>query len=168
MPAKRQLILFVLLAVAASAALAQPSIVNIMLRPGEPREIELTPKASAVCRNTYNCPTELNFRWTGTKPSDDSERLHVEYKPGLFFSDDGKPSEVTPQKCFSFPGDANPFTLEHGAANGRNVVFKADAESCPDKVAFFFDISCQNAAGDNCGGVETLDPATMVDNGKRR
>ena len=36
------------------------------------------------------------------------------------------------------------------------------------KVAFFFDISCQNDSGDYCGGVETLDPGTMVDNGKRR
>ena len=167
MSAKRQLILFVLLAATSSAALAQPAIVNIMLRPGEPRSIELTPNASAVCRNTHNCPTELNFRWTGTKPKDASERLSVEYKAGLFFSADGTPSHVAPQECFSFPGDANPFELEHGAANGRNLVFKTDAEACPDKVAFFFDISCQNAAGDNCGGVETLDPATMVDNGRR-
>ena len=167
MATKRCLMLIALLAAASSAALAQPAIVNIQLRPGEPRTIEVTPNASAVCRNTANCPTEINLRWLGPPPKDATERISVEYKAGLYFAEDGTPAQIEPKECFSFPGDANPFDLEHGAANGRNLVFRSDAEACPDKVAFFFDISCQNKAGDNCGGVKTLDPATMIDNGRR-
>lgn len=167
MATKRFLMLIALLAAVSSAALAQPAIVNIELKPGEPRTIEVTPNASAVCRNTPNCPEEINFRWVGVPPGDATERIEIEYKAGLFFAKDGTPSQIDPKECFSFPGDANPFRLEVGANNGRNLIFRPDAEACPDKVVFFFDISCQNEAGDNCGGVKTLDPATMVDNGRR-
>lgn len=167
MTARRTLTTIAALLLAAGPLLAQPAIVNIQLQPGTPRTIEVTPNATAVCRNNPNCPTELNFRWIGAAGDDTSERLSVFYKDGLYWKDDGSAGVVPASDCFSFPAGQNPFTLEPGAANGRNVVFKADAEACPDKVAFFFDISCQNAKKDACGGIETLDPGTMVDNGRR-
>ena len=136
----RRLFLAIAVALVTSSALwAQPSIVNIQLRPGNPRTIEVTPNASAVCRNTPNCPTELNFRWVGPKGSDPTARIHVDYKPGLFWGEDGTPSQVAAQACFDFPGGDNSFALEHGAANGRNLVFKSEAEECPHKVTFFFE-----------------------------
>lgn len=167
MTTRRTLLAIAALLIAAPPLLAQPSIVNVQLRPGTPRTIEVTPNATAVCRNNPNCPTELNFRWIGDAGTDDSERLSVFYKDGLFWDDKGNAAVVPAGDCFSFPDEQNPFTLAPGPANGRNVVFKADAEGCPDKVAFFFEISCQNARQDRCGGIETLDPGTMVDNGRR-
>lgn len=165
MHGKRCLLTITLLLVASSTLMAQPGIVNIQLQPGTPRTIEVTPRVDAVCRKTPNCPTKIDFRWIGAAGSDPSERILVEYKYGLFFGEDGTPSQTAPETCFTFPGDANPFELQHGPANERTLLFKEDAEGCPDKVVFFFDISCQNEAKDNCGGIATLDPATMVDNG---
>jgi hypothetical protein len=167
MTTRRSLLFSAALLLAATPVLAQPSIVNVQLQPGTPRAIEVTPNATVVCRNNPNCPTELNFRWVGSAGQDDSERLSILYRDGLFWDQEGKPAVVAASDCFSFPGDQNPFTLEPGAANGRNVVFKADEAACPDKVAFFFEISCQNDKKDDCGGIKTLDPGTMVDNGRR-
>lgn len=164
---RRQLVLCSTLSILAfTQLLAQPAVVNIQLRPKPegPRVIEVVPNATAVCRNTPNCPTRLDFRWVGAAGSDPSERIVVEYKSGLFFNDAGEPARIAPAECFTFPGGANPFELEHGA--NREVVFRDDNPSCPDKAAFFYDISCRNQAADGCGGVETLDPGTMVDNGK--
>lgn len=171
MVGKRSLLLFVLFVVTSSALAAQPAIVNIQLRDavetGKPRTIEVTPRASVVCRNTPNCSTEIDFRWVGSEGSDPTERIVVAYKDGLYWNKSGEASQVAASECFSFPGNQNPFELQHGAANGRNLVFKQDAAGCPDKVMFYFDISCRNEAGNACGGVVPLDPGTMVDNGRR-
>lgn len=168
MTGKRLLSGIALLLLSACHLAAQPSIVNIRLQPGDPRTIEVTPNSTVVCRNTPNCPTELNFRWVGSKGSDDTERIWVEYKDGLYWSESGEPAVNPATECFSFPENMNPFSLQHGPANGRNLVFRTDNMACADKVAFFFEISCQNEAKDHCGGVKTLDPGTMVDNGRRR
>lgn len=146
---------------------ANPSIVNIRLAPGEPRTVEITPRATVVCRNDANCPTDLNFRWVGSTGNDPTEVIVVEYKNGLYWDEEGNPAQIPATDCFDFPDGKNPFELRHGPANGRNLVFKQDAEACKDKVVFFFDISCQNEAKDSCGGVVTLDPGTMVDDGRR-
>lgn len=164
MLAKRLLLATSLSLIVCSSLMAQPAIVNIQLQPGEPRTITLTPNATAVCRSTPGCPTEISFRWIGPQSSDATERLRVEYKNGLYWEGD-EPSQIPPEACFAFPEDKNPFELMYGPANARTLVFKETDEACKDKVAFFFDISCQNAAGDNCGGIRTLDPGTMVDNG---
>ncbi len=166
MTGRRFLLATVLSLIACSSLMAQPSIVNIQLQPGDPRSITVTPNATVVCRNTPNCPTELSFRWVGPQGSDPTERLSVLYKGGLYWEGD-EPSQIPAKDCFAFPEDKNPFELMHGPANARTLVFLEKAESCKDKVAFFFEISCQNEAGDNCGGVVTLDPGTMVDNGRR-
>ena len=171
MVGKRSLLLFVLFVVTAATLAAQPTIVNIQLKEpreaGGPRTIEVTPRASVVCRNTPNCSTEIGFRWVGSAGSDTTERIVVAYKDGLFWNADGEASQVAASECFQFPEDQNPFELRHGAANERNLVFKQDAAACPDKVTFYFDISCRNEAGDACGGIAPLDPGTMVDNGRR-
>jgi hypothetical protein len=176
MVGRRYLLAIVMLLLASPTLSAQPSIVNIQLRTAEtdaPRTIEVTPNATGVCRNTPGCPTELEFRWVGAA-GDETERIWIEYQPGLFWNEDGKPAVVYPAECFSFPDGENPFALQNGPSNGRSLVFRQDSESCPDKAAFFYAISCKNESGEeraetagDCGGIEALDPATMVDNGRR-
>jgi hypothetical protein len=166
MTGKRFLLAAMLSLIVCPSLMAQPEIVNIQLQPGTPRTITVTPNATVVCRNNPSCPTELSFRWIGPEGADTTERLSVFYKNGLYWEGD-VPSQIPPQDCFEFPGDENPFVLMHGPANARHLVFKQAATECKDKVAFFFEISCQNAAGNNCGGIVTLDPGTMVDNGRR-
>lgn len=146
-----------------------PRPVNIQLNPGQPREIAVKPNVTGVCRRTFwvrlDCPSELNFRWTGP-PGAAGERIQVLYQDGLYW-DQGVPKKVAASECFYFPGGANPFELMHGPQNGKNLVFRGDNDKCPSKVAFFYDISCVGGEGGNCGGVETLDPGTMGDNGRR-
>lgn len=149
-----------------------PRPVNIQLLAGQgtdPREITVAPNASAVCRRTLwerlNCPLELNFRWTGP-PGNPGEKIQVFYYDGVYL-DQGAAKKVAASECFVFPGNQNPFTLEHGPANGRNIVFRQNHAGCPSKVAFFYDISCVGGDKNTCGGVETLDPATIADNGRR-
>ena len=177
MKATRLLSSFVLLSLASSALMAQ-SIVNIRLKGGTddgPRRIVVTPNASGVCHlppgtekdaEGQSCPSKLEFRWVG-QAADPTERIRVEYKDGLFWGEGGTPARVAPHECFDFPEDESSFELENGPTHGHELRLRPDATACPEKVAFFFDISCRGGAEGNCGGVETLDPGTMVDNGNR-
>lgn len=177
MTVNRLLFTFVLLTLVSSTLMAQP-IVNIRLdpdpqNPDTPRKIVVTPNASAVCHAPpeaapdtpeQSCPSKLTFNWVG-QPGKPTEKIRVDYKDGLFWAEDGTPATVAPDRCFDFPEGKSSFEIEDG---GRYVLsLKPGSTDCPQKVAFFFDISCQGGEGGNCGGVETLDPGTMVDNGNR-
>ena len=151
MTGRRFLLAIVLLFLTSSHLFAQ-AIVNIRLESGTPRTIVVTPNVTVVCRNTPGCPTGLNFRWVGTPGSDSTERIWVEYKNGLYWNG-STPAQNDATDCFLFPADNNPFDLQHGAANGRNIIFRAGNTACKDKVAFFYEIRCQNEAENNCGGV---------------
>lgn len=151
----------------------RPQDVNIRMT-GAPRAISIAPSMTSVCRGSQACVTRLDFKWVGPRDpdADPSERIVVEYQDGLYWKKGALGDEPTPavnsaEECFSFPGGANPFVLEHGPDNGQSLTFRQDNKACRDKVAFFFEIRCQNAENKNCGGVEPLDPGTMVDNGKR-
>lgn len=179
MMGKRLLLGIALLLLAAPPLLAQtetvdtqaegvdlPAQVVTIRMTGSPRAISIAPSITSVCRGSKACFTQLDFKWLGPTGSDPSERIVVEYQDGLYWSA-GAPAVNAAGECFSFPEGANPFVLEHGPENGQTLTFRQDNEACEDKVAFFFEIRCQNAANDNCGGVEPLDPGTMVDNGRR-
>ena len=177
MEVRRLLFTFVLLALASSSLMAQ-SVINIRLdsdpdSPDAPRKIVVRPNASAVCHRPpeapadtpgQSCPSKLTFNWVGS-PGQPTEKIRVDYKDGLFWSEDGTPSTVAPDKCFDFAEGESSFEIEDGGSHV--LALKSGSTDCPQKVAFFFDISCQGGEGGNCGGVATLDPGTMVDNGNR-
>ena len=166
MTGKHALLAITLLLLASVHLQAQgpQQIVNIQLHPDTPaRTIQVAPPLTRVCRNTPGCPTEYKFHWTGPT-GDETERIWVKYEDGLYWAD-GTATKVAATECFAFPGGDNPFELEHQVDSV--LVFREGNEGCPDKVAFFYEISCKGGAGGNCGGVKPLDPGTMVDNGRR-
>ncbi len=163
MTGKKILLGFALVLLAAPQLAAQPPFVNIQIKPGNPRTFEVTPRSVSVCRNTPGCRTDVEYRWTSGGTGD--EKVWVKYQKGLYWDGD-TPTAVETEKCFHFPEGSNPFELERSPTSGKSVVFREDNDACPDKVVFFYEISCM--VGEKpCEGIEPLDPATMVDNGRR-
>jgi hypothetical protein len=130
-----------------------PQQVLIMLQPQgpeEPRKIVVGPHAVATCKNNNGCADHFTMKWIGQK--NEGERIRIEFTtPG---SGD----------CF----DHTYFTLDGTTGPGSEqkvTVYSEDHPLCKNKSAFFYDVSCIGGEGDNCGGVETLDPGAMVGGG---
>lgn len=128
-----------------------PQKVLIKLRsqgPDEPRKIVIGPQAVATCKHGNGCADHFTMRWIGQ--ANEGEKILIEF------------TTTGSGDCF----DKTYFTLdETGPSGDVQVTVNSDAPLCKNKTAFFYDVSCIGGEGDNCGGVERVDPGAMVGGG---
>ena len=139
--------------VAAQPPPAPPNIgppdVRVQLMPGTPRKIRIGPRGVGVCKNPSVCANHFTVMWVGMKNT--GEKIRIEFTtPGA-------------SDCF----DNVSFTIDGiGAGFEKTVTALPPRMDCPKKGFFFFEVSCIDAAGGNCGGVAPVDPGAMVDGGR--
>jgi len=124
--------------------------VRVMLRPqgaDEPRRIVIGPRAAGVCISQPDCPDHFTIMWVGSR--NEGEKIRI-----VFVSEGAG-------DCF----DNIDFTIDDTGMAYRQTVKVRNTWLCRKrgKTSFFYEVSCVDAEGGDCDGVEPVDPGGMVD-----
>jgi hypothetical protein len=109
------------------------------------RRISVGPRAVAVCKKeTVICDNRITWKWLPPKGKE-GESILVKF------------DSPEASKCFDHT------SLPIALTNGTVTATVKDDAACHTKTAWFYTVSCVNAEGVSCDGVEAIDPGVVID-----